>query len=170
MSELNNEAMKLTVTGPNEVVIENGTIWYKNFAGVRRPGSYDTAGDRNFTLIVQDPNIAQAMIDMGYNMKYVVPEVASGTIVGPYWKLKVHVRFAAYPKNYFMYSNGVRTRLTEETIGQLDSARLTNVDLAVGLGQVNTNGASATRTAYLNRIDATMAFDYLGQKYSDYAG
>lgn len=170
MSDSNNSAMKLTVTGPNEVVIENAILWYKNFAGIRRPNSLDTAGDRNFTLIVKDQNIAQAMIDMGYNMKYVVPEAASGTIIGPYWKLKVHVRFAAYPKNYFMYSNGVRTRLTEETIGQLDGARLTGVDLAIGLGQVNKNGASATRTAYLNRIDASMAFDYLGQKYSEYAG
>lgn len=161
--------MKITVTGANEVVIENAVLWYKNFAGIRRPGSYDTAGDRNFTLIVTDQSIAQTMIDMGYNMKYVVPEAASGTIITPYWKLKVHVRFASYPKNYFVYCNGVQTRLTEETIGQLDRARLSNVDVAIGLGQVNTNG-SATRTAYLNRIDATMPFDYLGQKYSGYGG
>lgn len=168
MSETNTP-MKLTVTRENEVVIENAILRYKNFSGIRRPGSFDTAGDRNFTLIVNDENIAQKMTEMGYNMKYVLPEAASGTIITPYWKVKVHVRFASYPKDYYLYCNGVRTRLTEETIGQLDGARLSNVDVAIGLGQVNTNG-SATRASYLNRIDAVMPFDYLGQKYSGYGG
>lgn len=128
---------------------ENATITFKNFAG--RGSRYNKEGDRNFVWLIDDPDLAKAMHDDGWNVKvYVNDESLVSELVAAGWedvgvkvnlrneveyRLQVSVNFNTPPNIppvlIYTYANGVATRIFEDTVGELDGLFFENVDLTV---------------------------------------
>ena len=59
--------MNLTITPRGILQIDDARITYKNFEG--RGDKYNRQGDRNFVLIIPEENMAQELINQGWNVK-----------------------------------------------------------------------------------------------------
>lgn len=142
---------------PN-IVVENARIWWTNFAGVKT--DFNRSGDRNFCLMLDDANMAEQLRADGWNVKTYQKNPEDE----PRHYIQVSVTFDPYPPRVFLVTSRNKTRLTEETIGQLDSAEIVNVDLEVRPYEWNVNGKTGVK-AYLKTMYVTIREDVFAYKY-----
>jgi hypothetical protein len=140
-----------------EVTMQGVKIVLKNFSGVAK--QYNAKGLRNF-LVLLDEETAQAMKADGWNVKYLKPR-EEGEAPSPFLKVNVNFENEPIPKVVLVTSRG-QTVLDEETVGMLDGAYLTNVDLSVTPYQFDENSLIS---AYLRKGYFTMEEDELDLKY-----
>lgn len=158
--------MHLTFAPRGILQIENARITYKNFAG--KPGQFSREGERDFTLIIDDQEACDAMLEdvnrdgAAWNVKIKDPRDEQDT---PFMTLKVKVKFSDFGPRVYLKSGGRTVRLTEETIGCLDNMDIENIDLAIRPFDNITNG-KPYRTAYLDSMHVTQRLDWLMEKYS----
>ena len=107
---------------PDRVTLRNFEITYKNFSG--RETQYNRAGNRNFSLILDDETADQMLAD-GWNVR--IKEYDDGSRRNT---LQVAVRYDIErfrPRVVMVTPNGKyfkRTPLSEEMVSELDSARV----------------------------------------------
>lgn len=152
--------MKLTFGPRNIIQLEDARICWRNFRG--EGSMYNAEGDRNFSVIIPDEEIAEALKNdvnkygAGWNVKIKAPQTPDGT---PFMHLPVKVKYTenSKPKVYLESGNNKR-RLTEETIDMLDHIDILSVDLDIrpydGEGRFGPH-----RTAYLQSIYVVQAID-----------
>lgn len=139
-----------------KVVIEGAHIWSKNFAGVAK--KYNAEGNRNFCLDL-DPELAQAMKDDGWNVKFPDPE----SDYLPY--ISVGVRFDKYPAHVFRHrSDGSVEEMKESHIALLDDAEIENIDIIIRPYEYDVRGQHGIK-AYVDTMDITLAENPLDIKY-----
>lgn len=157
--------MKITrVTNPrtgnlSHLEIDDARITYKNFEG--RPTDYNKAGDRNFALVIDDPEVAEELRDEGWNVKI---KEARTPDEEPFMYLPVKIGFNEYGPNIYLYSGNHKRVLGPETIGCLDRARLTRVDLDIRPYDWSRPGASG-RSAWLRGLRAEQELDRFSAGY-----
>lgn len=133
--------------GPRGVLeINNAQICYRNFEG--RQSQFNAAGDRNFCLIIPTKEMADALIERGWNVK---EKPARDAFEEPFRTLKVKVTCNENGPTAVFKSGKNNTKLDEETIGMLDEVSLASVDLDIRPYDWNVGGRSG-RTAYLKGI------------------
>ena len=156
--------MKINFAARGVVQIDDARIIYRNFAGA--PSKFNREGDRNFAVVIEDQDIAEALTEKGWNVKIKPPREEGDE---PFMLLPVKVKFNDRgPKVYLQNSLGGRNRVTldEDTVGILDNGDITNVDLDIRPYDWDVQGKTG-RTAYLQSICVTQEVDRFLDRYAE---
>lgn len=153
------DEMKLTFVANRDktktqlVQINNAKICFRNFRG--EGGMYNDAGDRNFSIVIPDEEIAEALrndvneFNAGWNVK-IRPGREPGDPAHMHLPVKVKYTDKSAPVVHLISGNH-HTELTEDTIGMLDNIMIDHVDIDIrpydGEGRFG-----PFRTAYLQSI------------------
>ena len=145
--------------------MDNVRIVFRNFSG--RGGTYNREGDRNFAVVIDDPVLANALVDDGWNVKIREPQEEGDN---PFCFLTVKVRFnkdnpGLDPKIYLRSGKNMQ-RIDEETVKILDEVDIRNVDLDIRPYNYDVNGKTGI-SAYLLSICVTQEVDRFMLRYSE---
>lgn len=151
--------MHVTFAPNGYLQIDDARITFRNFEG--RGDTYNRAGDRNFSLIIPNQEIADALMNdknefgVGWNVKIKPPRDADDQ---PFMHMKVKVKFTDRSPYVYLISGGNRTRLDEDSIGILDKIDIKKVDLDIR--PYDDEGRwGPFRAAYLQSMEVTQSFD-----------
>ena len=140
--------------------IDDARIIFKNFEG--RGDKFNREGDRNFSLLIEDENTANALIKEGWNVK-IKPGREEGD--DPFMRLPVKVKFTDYGPNVYLVTGNRRNELDEESIGCLDNIEIESVDMDIRPYDWEVNGRTG-RTAYLQSMEVVQRIDRFAARYS----
>jgi hypothetical protein len=144
-----------------EVTLEGVRLVFKNFSGEER--RYNAEGKRNFCVILPQ-NVAEDMDADGWNIKTLTSRDEDEQDAS---FIKVNVNYnSGRPPRVVVLAGRNRTTLTEETVGSLDWAEITNVDLTISPFVREDNGEVSV-TAYLKTMYVTIDQDPLDAKYAE---
>lgn len=152
--------MNVTFAPRGILQIDNCRIVYRNFAG--RGDKFNREGDRNFAIVIPDEELANRLIDEGWNVKIKAGRDDQDT---PFMILPVKVKFNDRGPTCYLKTGARSNRLDEESIGCLDDIDILNVDLDVRPYDWEVNGKSG-RTAYLQSIEVTQEIDRFAARYA----
>ena len=136
--------MKLTIAPKGILQIDDARIIYRNFSG--EGSKFNREGDRNFSLIIDDPAIADELIAQGWNVKIKQPREEGDD---PFITLPIKVKFNDRGPNVYLQSGNNRVRLDEESISCLDNVDIIDLDIRPYDWEVN---GKTGRTAYLHSM------------------
>ena len=103
--------MNITFAPRGILQIDDARIIFKNFEG--RGDKYNREGDRNFSLLIEDPNTADALSEKGWNVKI---KDSNDPDDLPFMRLPVKVKFTDYGPNVYLITGDRRNELDEESI------------------------------------------------------
>ena len=160
--------MNLTFAPKGILQIDDARICFRNFKG--EGSMYNNEGDRNFSLVIPDEEIAEALkndkneFGAGWNVKIRAPREEGEA---PFMHLPVKVKYTdrSGPKVYLI-SGKNRVQLDEDTIGMLDDIDIKSVDLDIRPYDDEINGRPF-RTAYLQSMEVVQRIDRFAARYSE---
>ena len=153
--------MHVTFAPKNILQIDDARIIYRNFSGA--PSKFNREGDRNFAVVITEEDIADALIQDGWNVKIRSPREEGET---PFMYLPVKVKFNDRGPQVYLQTNDNLNRLDEESVDILDNVDIVSVDLDIRPYDWDVNGC-AGRTAYLQSMKVTQQVDRFAEKYGN---
>ena len=138
--------MKVTFAPKGILQIDDARIIYRNFSGEGR--KFNREGDRNFSLIIDDPAVADELVAQGWNVKIREPREEGDN---PFIHLPVKVKFNDRGPRIYLITGDRRNELDEESVGILDNVDIISVDLDIRPYDWEVNGKTG-RTAYLHSM------------------
>jgi hypothetical protein len=154
--------MNITFAPRGILQIDDARIIYRNFAGVG--SKYNREGDRNFSVIIPNQEIADELIEAGWNVKVKPPRDEDDA---PFIHLPVKVKFNDRGPNAYLKSGNNLVELDEESISCLDDVDILSVDLDIRPYDWEVNGKTG-RTAYLHAIRVTQEIDRFAADEKEY--
>lgn len=160
--------MELTFAPRGIVQVDDARIIYRNFSG--REGTYNKAGDRSFCLIIDDQEIANQLIEEGFNVKIKESREEGGD---PFMYLQVKVKY--HPKGSeferlnptaVLISGRNRIALDAESINILDGIDISRIDMDISGSNYNVLGREG-KSAYLKKIYVTQEEDRFATRYAE---
>lgn len=148
-------------TGRPIVQMDDARIIYRNFSG--RGDKFNREGDRNFSVLIPSQEIADILIEEGFNVKIKPPRDEDDT---PFIHLPVKVKFNDRGPNVQLQSGSNIVRLNEESVSCLDSVDIIGVDLDIRPFDWEVNGKTG-RTAYLQGMRVYQEVDRF-DSYDDF--
>jgi hypothetical protein len=146
---------------------ENARITFKNFEG--REGRFNRNGERNFAVIIDDPDLANKLRDDGWNVRI---KEAREEGDRPFMTLQVAVSFRSFPNippaEIYLYTNKARRKLNEETVGNLDFIEIQNIDMTIRPRFWEDDNGVTHIKAYLKEMHVTQASSPWEDKYAEY--
>lgn len=153
--------MHITFAPRGILQIDDAKIIYRNFAGVG--SKFNREGDRNFSVLIEDEDTANALLDEGWNVKIKPPREEGEA---PFMHLPVKIKFNDRGPNVYLKTGDVMNRLDEESVACLDDVDILAVDLDIRPYDWEVNG-KAGRTAYLQSIHVVQEVDRFASRYAD---
>lgn len=145
--------MNVTFEKRGILMIDDARIVYRNFSGT---GSrYNREGDRNFAVVIPDKEIADALVENGWNVKIKPPREEGDT---PFMYMPVKVKFNDRGPNVYLVTGKRMNRLDEESVSCLDDVDIQSVDMDIRPYDWEVNGRNG-RSAYLQSIKVTQRID-----------
>lgn len=141
--------------------INGRQIIFKNFEG--RGDKFNREGDRNFSLRIDDPDTADALIKEGWNVRI---KEGRDEEEGPFMRLPIKVKFTNYGPNVYLWTGGRRNELDEESIACLDNIDIESVNMDIRPYDWEVNGRTG-RTAYLQSMEVIQRIDRFAARYAN---
>lgn len=154
--------MELTFAPRGILQIDNARIIHRNFSG--NGSQYNREGDRNFSLIIPEREMADALIEEGWNVKIREPRDEGEE---PLMFLRVSVKFNERGPQVYIKTSKNMNKLDEETVGMLDDVYITNVDLDIRPYDWGPINGKYGRTAYLKSMCVTLEIDRFAARYEE---
>lgn len=137
-------------------------IIFKNFEG--RGDKFNREGDRNFSLRIDDPDTADALIKEGWNVRI---KEGRDEEEGPFMRLPIKVKFTNYgPNVYLARGENKPVELDEESIACLDNIDIESVNMDIRPYDWEVNGRTG-RTAYLQSMEVIQRIDRFATRYAN---
>lgn len=151
--------MNVTFAPKGILQIDECRITHKNFRG--EGTKFNREGDRNFSVIIDDQDVADALIEEGWNVKIKPPREVGEE---PFMYLPVKVKYSGYGPVAYLKTGSRVNKLDEDSIFCLDEVDIENVDLDIRPYDWEFSGKQG-RTAYLQTIHVTQRMDRFAARY-----
>lgn len=145
--------MKITFAPRGILQIDDARIIYRNFSGAG--SKFNREGDRNFAVIIDSQDVADALVDEGWNVKIKPPREDGDE---PFMFLPVKIKFSDRGPNVYLATGTRMNKLDEDSISCLDDIDILGVDLDIRPYDWEVNGKTG-RTAYLQSIKVIQELD-----------
>ena len=156
--------MNLTFAPRGILQIDDARIIYRNFAGAA--SKFNREGDRNFSIVIPDQEMADALVNEGWNVKIKAPR-EDGDV--PFMTLPVKVKFNDRGPNVYLQTGNRMNRLDEDSIACLDQIDIVSVDLDVRpydwVLYEGTKDEKRGRSAYLQSIKVVQDVDRFASRF-----
>lgn len=139
--------------------IENAELRFLNFSGAE--GKYNPEGKRNFSVILENNEMAERLLSEGWNVRYLQP-IDEDEDPAPY--IQVNVSFKNRPPKIVLIKGGDKSLLNEENVSLLDWADIESVDLSIRPYQWEVGGRSGIK-GYLQSMYVRIYEDPFEHKY-----
>ena len=139
---------------PREILqIDDARSVYRNFSGTG--SKFNREGDRNFAVVIPDQDMADELVNRGWNVKIKPPRDEDDA---PFMFLPVKIKFNERGPKVYLQSGEKTVELDEEGIDCLDDVDILGVDLDIRPYDWEVNGKQG-RTAYLQSIHVVQEID-----------
>lgn len=143
------------------IKIENARIVFRNLSG--KPDKFNPqGGKRSFSVVIEDPEFANELKREGWNIKQFNPSPDSDE--EPAHFISVKVSYNNIPPHIYLCTSKNKTLLNEDTVGQLDYAEISNVDIVITPYQYEVSGRTGI-SAYVKTMYVTVVEDEFASKY-----
>lgn len=153
--------MNITFAPRGILQVDDARIIHRNFAG--RGDKYNREGDRNFSLVITDQEMADALIEEGWNVKIKPPREEGDE---PFMFLPVKVKFNDRGPKVYLISGNRKNELDEESVAILDDIDIESIDMDIRPYDWEVQGKEG-RTAYLQGIHVVQKIDRFAARYED---
>lgn len=140
--------------------IEDAHIMFRNFSG--KASQYNREGNRNFCVRIENPDVAQKLTDLGWNVRMLAPRDQDSE---PTYYMQVSLSFDNYPATVYLHKGHVTTKLEGDMVNELDYAEIKYVDLMVRPYQWEVRGETGVK-AYVKTMHVTLEEDPFAEKYA----
>ena len=152
---------RMQISKENLLMIEDARIIFRNFAGEQTKFNHE--GDRNFCVIIDDPEMVERLIADGWNVKRGKPR-DDGEEPSAY--LPVAVSFKYTPPKIVVMTRKSKKTLGEQNVHELDRSDIRKVDLTLNPYRWNVQGDTGLK-AYLKTMYVTLNEDEFAEKYEN---
>ena len=153
--------MEITFAPRGILQIDDARIVYRNFSGA--PSKFNREGDRNFAVVIETQEQADALIEEGWNVKIKAPRDEGED---PFIYLPVKIKFNDRGPSVYLKSGKAMRKLGEDTVDVLDNVDILSVSMDLRPYDWEVNGKSG-RTAYLQSINVTQEVDRFADMYAE---
>ena len=150
--------MFITFAPKGILQIDDARIIFRNFSG--EPSKFNRAGDRNFAVVIPEQDIADALINDGWNVKIKPPREEGDT---PFMYLPVKVKFNDRGPNVYLKSGNSTVKLDDQSIRCLDDVDILSVDMDIRPYDWEVNEKTG-RTAYLQSMAVIQEVDRFAER------
>lgn len=153
--------MYITFAPKGILQIDDARIIYRNFSG--EGSKFNREGDRNFAVVIDDQDVADALIEEGWNVKIKAPRDEDDS---PFMFLPVKIKFNDRGPRVYLKTGDKMNKLDEESIDCLDHVDIIGVDMDIRPYDWEVQGKTG-RSAYLQSICVTQEIDRFASRFAD---
>lgn len=156
--------MELTFAPKERLQIDDARIIYRNFRG--EGSKFNREGDRNFALVIPNEDLADALIEKGWNVKIKPPRDEEDE---PFMYLPVKVKFNDRGPRVYLKTGDRVNGLDEESVAMLDDIDILSVNMDLRPYDWGPIGPEQKygRTAYLESIEVIQEIDRFAARYAE---